>query len=786
MEQESFLADNYGREAAGNGSRIEGVVERIIFHNESNAFTIIELLSDQDEIIATGKMPPLNVGETIELEGEWTDHPKYGLQFTVTSAIKKAPRSEAAIFAFLSSGAIKGIGEKTAEKLIAAFSNETLEVMREKPERVAKISGIGRKRALGFQEALQKERSYQELSLLLLPYGIGPARIRSIYQELGNEAEAIIRQNPYYLAQRVRGIGFETAERLAEAFGIAGDHPLRLRGALQYTLQQSLFQDGHSFVQEKLLLSRLSQRLEVEREKLSAALEELVAEELLFRFDPEAEDLLGEEVEFTGIASAVSVDPEQAVIALRSVFLLEQDLAKTIRSLADRPAANCEIDPRYGDVLYCERVIAKVAAQTSFELDEDEAFTPGRDQVKALQMALNAPFSILTGGPGTGKTSTVRLLTKLLLADGLEVRLAAPTGRAARRMEEVCQLEATTIHRLLDLQIQEDYIPAIKEFEKIDADYLIIDECSMIDLFLFYRLLKSVDSSTQILLIGDADQLPSIGPGQVLRDLIADEKLPLTRLQEIYRQEQDRLIVRNAHHIIRGESLEFNQSLESDFLFIERESEMAMLTGVLQLCERILPEDYGIDGIYGAQVVSPIRRGVAGVANLNQSLQEVVQGMDFPHVAAYGKRFAVKDKVMQMQNDYQLAYYDIRTNERGEGVMNGELGVIQEIDLESRSVTVLFEGEHLSSISYEQLDNLDLAYATTIHKTQGSEYPVVILVLPQGAPPRFLNRNLLYTAVTRARQRLFILSRRQTVQNMIRTEDANRRHSLLSFFLKLT
>ena len=465
---------------------------------------------------------------------------------------------------------------------------------------------------------------------------------------------------------------------------------------------------------------------------------------------------------------------------------MEQDLAKTIRSLADRPAANCEIDPRYGDVLYCERVIAKVAAQTSFKLDEDEAFTPGRDQVKALQMALNAPFSILTGGPGTGKTSTVRLLTKLLLADGLEVRLAAPTGRAARRMEEVCQLEATTIHRLLDLQIQEDYIPAIKEFEKIDADYLLIDECSLIDLFLFYRLLKSVDSSTQILLIGDADQLPSIGPGQVLRDLIADEKLPLTRLQEIYRQEQDRLIVRNAHHIIRGESLEFNQSLESDFLFIERESEMAMLTGVLQLCERILPEDYGIDGIYGAQVVSPIRRGVAGVANLNQSLQEVVQGMDFPHVAAYGKRFAVKDKVMQMQNDYQLAYYDIRTNERGEGVMNGELGVIQEIDLESRSVTVLFEGEHLSSISYEQLDNLDLAYATTIHKTQGSEYPVVILVLPQWAPPRFLNRNLLYTAVTRARQRLFILSRRQTVQNMIRTEDANRRHSLLSFFLKLT
>ncbi|NLC89784.1 MAG: ATP-binding domain-containing protein, partial [Clostridiaceae bacterium] len=277
-----------------------------------------------------------------------------------------------------------------------------------------------------------------------------------------------------------------------------------------------------------------------------------------------------------------------------------------------------------------------------------------------------------------------------------------------------------------------------------------------------------------------------IGPGQVLRDLLADNSLQMTRLEEIYRQEKDRLIVRNAHHIIRGQDLELKQSLESDFLFIERGSEAAMLAGVLQLCERILPEEYGIDGIYGAQVVSPIRRGTAGVENLNQSLQEVVQGRDFPHVAAYGKRFAVNDKVMQLQNDYQLAYYDVSTNERGEGVMNGELGVIQEIDLENRSLIVLFEGEHLASISYEQLDNLDLAYATTIHKTQGSEYPVVILVLPQGAPPRFLNRNLLYTAVTRARQRLFILSRRQTLRNMIRTEDANRRHSLLSYFLKLS
>ncbi|NLW53664.1 MAG: hypothetical protein GXY99_01995, partial [Clostridiaceae bacterium] len=397
MEQESFLTDDFGKETVDTGGQLEGVVERIIFHNESNAFTIIELLSDQDEVIVTGKMPPLNVGETLQVQGEWSDHPKYGLQFTASSVLKQAPRTEAAIYAFLSSGAIKGIGEKTAEKLIDAFGSDTLEIMREKPERIAGISGIGKKRAKSFQEALQKERSYQELSLLLLPYGIGPSRIRTIYRELGDSAEAVIRQNPYYLAQRVRGIGFETAERLAEAFGMSGDHPVRLRGSLLYTLQQSLFQDGQSFLKEKILLRDLAQRLEVDEVKLRAALEKLVEEEMLLRFDPDDPDLLKLEVEFCSNLPA-ELDPEKTVIAMRSVFMLEQDLTRTVRVLAGRPEAQCEIDPRYGDTVYCDRVISKAAAQTSFRIDSEEIITPGKDQIKALQMALTAPFSILTGG----------------------------------------------------------------------------------------------------------------------------------------------------------------------------------------------------------------------------------------------------------------------------------------------------------------------------------------------------------------------------------------------------
>ncbi|NLC25160.1 MAG: hypothetical protein GX777_00825, partial [Fastidiosipila sp.] len=352
MEQQSFLAENSGKNSTKGEAQLEGVVEQIIFHNEANAFTIIELLSDQDEIIVTGKMPPLNVGETLQVKGEWTDHPKYGLQFAASSVIKQAPRTEAAIFAFLSSGAIKGIGEKTAEKLIKAFGQETLEVMREKPDRVSRLSGIGRKRAKSFQEALQKERSYQELSLLLLPYGIGPARIRTIYKELGDSAEAVIRQNPYYLAQRVRGIGFETAERLAEAFGMTGDHPVRLRGALLYTLQQSLFQDGHSFVENKQLLQNLTKRLQVEEVKLGQALDKLVEEELVLRFDPADSEILRQQKESNSNMD-VNANPEKAVVAMRSVFMLEQDLAKTVRFLSDRPEAKCEIDPRYGDTLYC-------------------------------------------------------------------------------------------------------------------------------------------------------------------------------------------------------------------------------------------------------------------------------------------------------------------------------------------------------------------------------------------------------------------------------------------------
>lgn len=745
-------------------SALAGVVERVIFRNEDNGFAIVELISGQDEMTVTGIMPSVRVGDTVEATGQWTDHPTYGPQFAATRVIKQAPRSAPAIAAFLASGSIKGIGPKTAKKLVAAFGDKTLEVMRTEPNRVAALPGIGRRRARRFQEALQDERGYQELSLLLLPYGLTPAKILTIYRELGSAAEAVIRDNPYWLAQRIRGIGFETAEKLAAAFDMTGDHPVRIRGTLLYWVNEALFQGGHTLYPHASLISDVSRKLNVEEAKVAQGVAELCAHGSLIAVDGETGEAL---------ADGRAAD-DRVCYAVRRVYELERRLARRMAQRAD--ASQCGVRSRWCDPAYAARRIDHAAAAFGF--------CPGEEQREAVRMAMASNASVLTGGPGTGKTTAVRLLMQLLEDEGLTVKMAAPTGRAARRLSEVSAHKAVTLHRLLALQPTDPLIPdPDDEPDPIEADFVIVDEGSMIDLFLFYRLMAALKPSTQLLLIGDADQLPPIGPGQVLRDLLNDGTWPSTRLTRIYRQEAHRLIVRNAHRVIRGESLLLDQSLESDFLLIEREDERAMRDGVRQLCSRILPQTYGIDGIYGAQVVTPIRRGEAGVEAINLEIQRLVQGDDFPAVEAHGTRFAVRDKVMQMQNDYELAYYRPETGEEGEGIMNGELGIVQGIDQEHGSLTVLFERERLAEIPRDKLDNIELAYATTVHKTQGSEYEVVILVLPSGTSPSFYTRNLLYTGMTRARERLFILTRRGTPERMIRTVDVNHRRTAFSRLL---
>ena len=793
--------DEHGQAELRKGKDLEfeksvsfsGTVLRVLFRNDDNGYTVLEVGGDDEELTLVGVMPYLSAGDHVEGEGRLNDHPVYGPQLSVQKISRSVPHGSERIEKYLSSGAVKGIGPATARKLVEAFGDETLEVMRLQPERVARIRGIGLKKAQSFQGQLEEDRGFQELLLLLLPHGIGPARILRIHRIFGAGAEQQIRTNPYELATRVAGIGFLTADAIAAAVGIAGDHPARLRGAVLFALHQSLFREGHTVESEVAVAGALAKKLDLKPARLMEAIDALITEGLLVRLtdgmEIEAPSSLPAPAPGEGIWSravkklakdslrtqapesrAPAPPPSSGLIALRDVAMIEQALARRALILSDN-----KLSPQ-------RSMPWQEAASRIESFARQEKFEPGEEQYEALLMALTQSFSIVTGGPGTGKTAMVRLLTQILKDRGEKILLAAPTGRASRRLSEVCKMPAQTLHRLLALRVQDDELPDASFWltaDTLDCDTLIVDECSMIDLFLFAKLLTAVKPGTRLLLIGDADQLPSIGPGQVLRDLLQSQAVAHKRLTEIYRQEAHKLIVLNAHRILKGDPLEFDQSLESDFIFIDCEDEEAMHEGVIKLCRQVLPDYYGLDGLWGAQVLSAIRRGAAGVGELNRSLQKLAHGDILHALEAGGQKFVSGDKVMQTRNNYDLEWKTERGGRRGAGVMNGETGLIQSISLTGRSLEVLFEEERLAVIKGEDLNDLDLAYATTIHKAQGSEYPVEILVIPSGAPS-FLTRNLLYTGITRAKERLFLLTRRRTLNMMLKNNEANERRGILA------
>ena len=877
--------------------RFSGIATRIVFRNEDNSYTVLELDSEDDSFTLVGIMPVISAGDMIEGEGTWKFHSLYGPQIEVRTIFRREPEEPEKIERYLAAGAVKGIGSATAKKLVEAFGAETLNVMREQPERVARLRGIGNKKALEFSHELQKDRAYQSLLLLLLPLGIGASRVLRIYKMYGLHAETVIREDPFALAETIPGIGFQTADRIAEAVGISGDHPTRLRSAVCFALQRNLYRDGNTIVQSEKIVSELKGKLNVPAESIEAAIADLLLTRKAVRpFEPlipvpnalqtshqtpfqpssqisrqplspsshqisrqplfpsshqisrqsssdQATIISGPRPTYKDSSDSLLPWKEQSVNdsqpnrlscheqqdntskANRLQWQDQQDNASkdcchpsAVREMVEEPRKQTDnnlpvpASPEgvdwitlYDTALIEQRFAYRVSFLASHELSGDlqmteeetlrairstaaaEGFVPDQDQVNALMMALTHSFSVLTGGPGTGKTTIVRLLTRLLRERGENVQLAAPTGRAARRLSEVCQLSAKTIHRLLSLQVIEDgHVDAgfWLDAEALEADTLIVDECSMIDIFLFTRLLHSVIPGSRVLLIGDADQLPSIGPGQVLRDLLSAPSIPHTRLDRIYRQEEHRLIVTNAHRILKGESLEIDQTLESDFLFIPCANEEEMQKGVLKLCSEVLPHHYKVDGIYGAQVLTAIRRGKAGVSELNAVLQKFAHKGMVSGLEVHGDTFMTGDKVIQTKNRYQLEWTLRGTGTTGKGIMNGEMGVVQSVSLSRRSVTVLFEEERVAVIEGEDLDSLDLAYATTVHKAQGSEYPVEILVIPAGSPS-FLTRNLLYTGVTRAKQHLFLLTRKSTLSMMLKNNEANERVGALPYWLNI-
>ncbi|HHU12475.1 MAG TPA: AAA family ATPase [Clostridiaceae bacterium] len=704
--------------------KLDGTVSEIVFYAEDSGYTVAEIAGDR-LFTAVGAMPKLAVGDSVSLHGQWSTHPVYGEQFKVGSVELHGPESLDAIERYLASGALKGIGPALAKRLTARFGIETLEVLRTKPRLAATVKGISARLARQIETQLAEEKGEQTLALLLMPAGISYSRIKRIYRELGIGAAEAVRQDPWIIMRLVSGIGFETANKVAAALGFSDDHPARIRSAYWQLIYSALGR-GHTFVAKASLFRELSQRLSLAEEVLSHAL---------------ADGVEGvREIELEG----------RTVCSFVSVTDMETDIARRIRLKLDGRQRHC-------DTAY----VTAWAESAGMELSDE--------QTAAVAMALNHDFSVITGGPGTGKTTIIKALVELAGRQKLKMQLAAPTGRAARRLSEAAGREAMTLHRLLNVMPDDDILAdATPASTPVRSDLLIIDECSMIDLNMFWRLLAALSTHTAVVLVGDADQLPSIGPGQVLRDILACPDVPRTELTRIYRQSEDNLIVLNAHRLNHGEPLIYAQKPDSPFLVTFLDDDDAMVSTLERMLTGPMRTHYHISDLRDVQILAPMHRGSAGVQNLNRRIQTLFHGGKAEGLTFGSIVFAVGDKVIQTRNNYDLLWQNTLTGEPGSGIMNGETGIIDAIDSDQRQVAVCFEHDRLTWLRDEDLPDLDLAYAMTIHKSQGSEYDTVCLVLGH-APPDFLTRNLIYTAFTRARTRLILFTGRRRFERVLKS-----------------
>jgi exodeoxyribonuclease V alpha subunit len=750
---------------------LEGVIEDIIFRNEDNGYTVASL-SGTEERIAVGILPYLSPGESVRLHGRWNEHPDYGRQFQVDRYELVAPQTREAILDYLRSGLIKGVGDRTAQRLVKQFGDKTLEVLRDHPETVGLLKGIGAIKAERIAEQLREKQDFQDLVLLLRPLGIGTGKILRIYRQYGSDAVHLISENPFRLADEVYGIGFLTADKLARDLGLDPQSPVRVVCALRYVLTQAI-SGGHTYLPLERLLAGVSQLLGQLIGENHPALASLENDRQVI--------LLGRQFG----------DPSDRRAVLGSLAYTEKMAAERLKLLLITRAE------RFADLARPD-----IAAQAVRESCIRQQMALAPEQEDALLAVLRQPVLIMTGGPGTGKTTIIRLLCDCFESRGGRVLLAAPTGRAARRMTEATGVEAKTLHRLLEIQYSPD--DARQEFSRraesavqLDCDLLIVDETSMVDVFLFKALLDAVQPGTRLVLVGDADQLPSVGPGYVLKDLIDSGNVPVARLTHIFRQSSESLIVRNAHRIHDGQWPELDQSRDSHFLFIAKDSAEDVATATVRLCSEILPGQYNCDPLRDVQVLTPAHKGPAGTVALNRQLQDVLRrkaagsaaegaaDASADEIEAHGCRFGRGDKVMQNRNNYELTWQlQDEPQSTGSGVFNGETGTVRAVDSENGSLEALFDDDRLISYDRLNLEDLELAYAITIHKSQGSEYPVVVLAIPPGAP-QLLTRNLLYTAVTRARKKLLLISSRRTLAAMLANNQAYTRYTLLKDWLAI-
>lgn len=724
--------------------KLQGMVSDIVFKNEENGYTIASLANENDEITIVGCMPTLSVGESIEIEGKWVNHKIYGSQFEVQSFIPVTPSSLEGIYVYLSSGMIHGIGEKMAKRIVDKFGVDTLDIIQNTPERLTEVEGIGMKKVKQIQESYEENRELRNIIIQLSPYGITPNYCLRIYKKYKDKSLEVINKNPYRLAEEVRGIGFRIADDIASKIGIDKYSPDRIMQGILFTLNQSLG-SGHTYLPKRILIEQSVKILGVEPKHVENGIMDLAYDQKVH-----LENMNGE-----------------VLVYLMMYYICENGVCKEIVKLSQYETKDLHIN--------IEKEIKIV--------EKEDEISLANNQVLAVKEAINNGVIIITGGPGTGKTTTINTIIQIFENNGQKVVLCAPTGRAAKRMSETSNKEAKTIHRLLEMGFATDSDELVffkDEEDPIDADVIILDEASMVDIILMYNLLKAVKRGTRLLLVGDSDQLPSVGAGNVLKDIIDSNVIKTVRLNEIFRQARESMIVVNAHKINNGEPLFLNVK-NKDFFFLRKNTNEEILNEIIGLVSERLPKFYNFDKLKDIQVLTSMRKGDLGVNNLNIELQKYLNPPNkYKQEEQFAKRtFRVGDKVMQIRNNYTKKWETEDKSDSGEGIYNGDIGYIFHIDKDKKTVFVLFDKIKIASYKYDELDELDHSFCTTIHKSQGSEFPVVVIPIVW-APPMLLSRNLLYTAVTRAKKLVVLVGDVKYLEQMIKNNRINDRYSNLS------
>lgn len=729
---------------------ITGYVDHIVYQNSDNGYTVMALVAEGEEVTCVGMCKGLGQGENISAEGEYIEHPVYGRQFKIQTYETVAPTDRAGMERYLGSGAIRGVGEALAARIVKKFGDDTFRIIEEEPERLAEVKGISERKAQEIAVQMEEKKDLREALVYLQQYGISNTLAVKIYNTYGMEMYSVMRENPYRLAEDVSGVGFRIADEIAGRIGIHTDSDYRIRSGILYTLLQAVG-EGHCFLPLELLLHRAAELLGVSEENIRPQVDNLIMDRKL-------------------------VAKGDAVFAA-AYYYAELNCANMLRNL-NIPMLEAENLPAQ-DMAIRKR-LERMAENLSMELDEL--------QLKAVEESIKNGLFILSGGPGTGKTTTINMIIRYFESEGMDIFLAAPTGRAAKRMTEATGFEAKTIHRLLELNSAlSDDDTRRANFERnqenpLEADVVIIDEMSMVDIQLFQALLKAILPGTRLILVGDVDQLPSVGPGQVLRDLMNSEAFPMVTLEKIFRQAGESDIVVNAHRINKGEQIALDNK-SRDFFLLERNDVNVIYKHMIQLIREMLPK-YVNATPFDIQVLTPMRKGSLGCETLNGILQRYLNPAD-PHKKehSYGNTvFREGDKVMQIKNNYQLEWeivgrYNIPID-KGMGVFNGDMGRVLEINETMSTLLVEFDDGRRVNYPFSGLEELELSYAITIHKSQGSEYPAVILPL-LGGPRMLFNRNLLYTGITRARNCVTILGSSETLRNMIDNVSENRRYTAL-------